>query len=102
LGIIQNAVFLGIIVFGERQCLGYAGVISKFAKRVSGSLPPAIYSDGNQTRDFIIVDDLIDPILLPADVASFSGVRVFDVRTAMATKIKDLVLMLIKIFNLDF
>jgi hypothetical protein len=40
--------------------------------------------------------------LLAADVASFSGVRVFDVRTAMVTKIKDLVQMLIKIFNLDF
>jgi hypothetical protein len=40
--------------------------------------------------------------LLAADVASFSGVRVFEVRTAMATKIKDLVQMLIKIFNLDF
>jgi nucleoside-diphosphate-sugar epimerase len=57
-----------IFVFGEGESFGYAGVITKFPKRVSGSLEPAIYGEGNLTRNFISVDDLIDPILLAADV----------------------------------
>jgi UDP-glucose 4-epimerase len=111
---IQNAVSLRIFnVFGEGQSSEYAGVITKFAERLSASLPPLIYGDGNQTRDFISVDDVVSAIvlLLASDAGkdeensspSSSSPRghVFNVGTGKATKIKDLAHMMIKIFDLD-
>ncbi|PWU81584.1 MAG: hypothetical protein DLM72_06250 [Candidatus Nitrosopolaris wilkensis] len=64
---IQNAVSIRIVnVFGEG---GYAGVITKFAERLLAGLPPVIYGNGNQTRDFIFVDDVVSAIVLSAAVA---------------------------------
>jgi len=47
-------------VFGPRQRdLGYGGVISIFARRVLSNLPPIIYGDGLQTRDYTYVEDTV-------------------------------------------
>jgi len=46
-----------------------AGVITKFAERLSARLPPIIYGNGNQTRDFIFVDDVVSAIVLSASLA---------------------------------
>ena len=46
-------------VYGPRQPLSeYAGVITKFIERVNAGLPPIIYGDGTQVRDFIHVKDV--------------------------------------------
>lgn len=44
-------------VYGPRQdpTSPYAGVIPKFIWRVSRGLPPEIYGDGEQNRDFVYV-----------------------------------------------
>ncbi|MEW5760783.1 MAG: GDP-mannose 4,6-dehydratase [Candidatus Thermoplasmatota archaeon] len=42
----------------------YSGVISKFIERVKKGLPPIIYGDGNQTRDFVNILDLVSMIEL--------------------------------------
>jgi UDP-glucose 4-epimerase len=112
-GKIQNAVSIRIFnVFGEGQSLGYAGVITKFAERLSARLPPVIYGNGNQIRDFIFVDDVVSAIvLLSADAdekkeeksSSYpsSYEHILNLGTGKALKIKDLAQMMIKIFNLD-
>lgn len=47
--------------FGPRQKDGgYGGVISIFVKRVLNGLPPIIYGDGMQTRDYTYVMDLVE------------------------------------------
>lgn len=47
-------------IFGPRQKdSGYGGVISLFTKRVLGNMPPIIYGDGEQTRDYTYVDDTV-------------------------------------------
>jgi UDP-glucose 4-epimerase len=47
--------------FGPRQKdSGYGGVIAIFIKRVLQNKPPIIYGDGNQTRDYMFVDDAIN------------------------------------------
>jgi UDP-glucose 4-epimerase len=47
-------------VYGPRQKdSGYGGAISIFARRVMQGLPPVIYGDGNQTRDYLYIPDLI-------------------------------------------
>lgn len=47
-------------VFGPRQRdIGYGGVISIFTRRVFNNIPPIIYGDGLQTRDYTYIDDAI-------------------------------------------
>lgn len=48
-------------VFGPRQKdSGYGGVISIFVKRVLNNMPPVIYGDGKQSRDYTYIDDLVN------------------------------------------
>ncbi len=46
--------------FGPRQKdSGYGGAISMFVKRVLGGMPPIIYGDGHQTRDYTYIKDIV-------------------------------------------
>ena len=56
-------------MFLEKNRVRHAGVITKFAERLSARLPPIIYGNGDQTRDFIFVDDVVSAIVLCASVA---------------------------------
>ena len=49
-------------VFGEGQNAEspYSGVITKFADAITGGSQPIIFGDGEQTRDFVHVDDVCD------------------------------------------
>ncbi|MFZ4515772.1 MAG: GDP-mannose 4,6-dehydratase [Acidimicrobiia bacterium] len=48
-------------VYGPRQDPnGEAGVISIFASKLLGRERPTIFGDGEQTRDFVYVDDVVD------------------------------------------
>jgi UDP-glucose 4-epimerase len=47
--------------FGPRQKdSGYGGVIAIFIKRVLQNKPPIIYGDGEQTRDYLYVEDAVN------------------------------------------
>jgi len=47
-------------LYGPRQRdSGYGGAISIFTKRVLNNKPPVIYGDGQQTRDYTYVDDIV-------------------------------------------
>ncbi|TVP41697.1 GDP-mannose 4,6-dehydratase [Candidatus Nitrosocosmicus arcticus] len=47
--------------YGPRQKdSGYGGVIAIFINRVLQNKPPIIYGDGNQTRDYMYVDDAVN------------------------------------------
>lgn len=46
--------------FGPRQRdLGYGGVISIFTRRVLSNMPPIIYGNGLQTRDYTYIEDTV-------------------------------------------
>ena len=55
-------------VYGPRQdpYSDYAAVIPKFINRVSENKPPVIYGDGEQTRDFTFVNDVVRANILAA------------------------------------
>ena len=55
-------------VYGPRQdpYSDYAAVIPKFINRVSENKPPVIYGDGEQTRDFTFVKDVVSANILAA------------------------------------
>jgi len=47
-------------IFGPRQRdIGYGGVISIFTRRVLNNIPPVIYGDGLQTRDYTYIEDAV-------------------------------------------
>jgi len=55
-------------VFGPRQDPhGEAGVIAIFAGKLLAGERPTIYGDGEQTRDFVFVDDVVDAFARAAD-----------------------------------
>ncbi|MBN1152071.1 MAG: SDR family NAD(P)-dependent oxidoreductase [Dehalococcoidia bacterium] len=59
-------------VYGPRQRdLGYGGVISIFTRRVLSGVPPMIYGNGLQTRDYTYVSDAVrayDAALMHGDL----------------------------------
>jgi UDP-glucose 4-epimerase len=97
-GKLRNAASLRFFnVYGEGQNLEYAGVITKFTDRLAKGLPPVIYGDGNQTRDFIFIEDVVKSITVAAN-ANVSGV--FNIGTGMETSINSLAEIMINIFGL--
>ena len=63
-------------------------VVAQYFKNLMKGEPLVIYGDGQQTRDFIYVDDLVDAILL-ADEADTPG-EVFQIASGRETSILDL------------
>lgn len=55
-------------VYGPRQDPhGEAGVVAIFAGRLLGGEPCTVFGDGEQTRDFVFVDDVVDAFARAAD-----------------------------------
>jgi UDP-glucose 4-epimerase len=58
-------------VYGPRQDPhGEAGVVAIFAGHLLGGTPCTIFGDGEQTRDFVYVDDVVDAFARAADRGS--------------------------------
>jgi nucleoside-diphosphate-sugar epimerase len=62
-------------VFGPRQDPGsqYSGVVSRFISVLLNNQQPVIYGDGEQSRDFTYIDNVIDANLRAASVTSGFG-----------------------------
>lgn len=98
---IQNAICLRFFnVYGEGQTLEYAGVITKFAERLSQGLRPIIYGDGQQTRDFVSVNDVVDAIVL-AMKSSSPAAHLFNIESGKSISINELAERMIRISGLD-
>src|SRR5258708_11195167 len=64
--------------FGPRQSIfnPYTGVIAIFCTRLLNHLPPVLYEDGEQTRDFSFVEDIARANLLAAESDKLDGLPV--------------------------
>ena len=62
-------------VYGPRQdpSSPYSGVISLFATALLEGRAPTIYGDGEQTRDFTYVADVVDGVLRASEAPGVSG-----------------------------
>jgi dTDP-L-rhamnose 4-epimerase len=69
-------------VFGPRQSLSnpYTGVIAIFLSRIKNNKPPIIYEDGQQTRDFISVHDIVRANIISMEKNSAKN-QIFNVGT---------------------
>jgi UDP-glucose 4-epimerase len=59
---LEPVIFRFFNIFGPRQdpSSPYSGVISIFSERARKGLPITVFGDGEQTRDFLYVEDLVD------------------------------------------
>jgi len=75
--------------FGPRQSIfnPYTGVIAIFCTRLLNNLPPVIYEDGEQTRDFSYVEDIARANLLAANSDELDG-KAVNVGSGRAVTIK--------------
>lgn len=75
--------------FGPRQSIfnPYTGVIAIFCTRLLNNLPPVIYEDGEQTRDFSFVEDIARANLLAATSDKLDG-KAVNVGSGRAVTIK--------------
>jgi UDP-glucose 4-epimerase len=70
--------FFNVFGPGQDPSSPYSGVITIFVERLLRGEPTVIYGDGEQTRDFIYVEDVVDAISLALEKAS-SAAPVFNV-----------------------
>jgi dTDP-L-rhamnose 4-epimerase len=76
-------------VYGPRQALSnpYTGVCAIFSSRLLNNQPPLIFEDGEQTRDFVHVNDIVQANLLALDTDR-ADYRAVNVGTGRPTSIK--------------
>ncbi|HEU4386895.1 MAG TPA: NAD-dependent epimerase/dehydratase family protein [Blastocatellia bacterium] len=74
----------------------YCGVVSKFFEAAMAGEPPRVHGDGEQTRDFTYVDDVVEATLLAAVSPKAEG-QVYNVGTGRETTINQLARTIIEI-----
>jgi len=90
-------------VFGPRQdpSSPYSGVISIFANCLQHGRQPAIYGDGEQTRDFVYVSDVVEANMRAATAPAAPGSAI-NVATGGTITINDLLQTICRIKNRPF
>lgn len=79
-------------VYGPRQDpTGEAGVIAIFASKMLGGEAPTIFGDGNQTRDYVFVDDTVHAFSLAGERGDG---RLVNIGTGLETSVNGLYRML--------
>jgi UDP-glucose 4-epimerase len=83
-------------VFGPRQdpSSPYSGVLSIFCERVLRGEGVTIHGDGQQSRDFVFVDDVAQALLLAAQMAWNPATAVFNVGRGEETTLLEVVALL--------
>ena len=80
-------------VYGPRS-KHKSSVVAKFFKRALSGEPLEVYGDGNQTRDFIYIDDLIQAIILAINTPSATSYmpwgEVFQIATHKETTVNEI------------
>jgi nucleoside-diphosphate-sugar epimerase len=79
-------------VYGPRQSPDspYAAVIPIFIREILAGRPPTIYGDGEQTRDFVFVEDAVRALLLTSERDEAVG-NIFNIGGGTSVSIHDLV-----------
>jgi UDP-glucose 4-epimerase len=78
-------------VFGPRQdpTSQYAAVVPRFIRAVADGEPVTIYGDGEQSRDFTFVDNVVSANLLAADAPEVGG-EILNVATGRSVTVNAL------------
>ncbi len=95
---LENACLRYFNVFGPRQdpTSQYSGVLSRFMLAIIKDESPVVYGDGEQTRDFTYIDNVVDETLR-ACAASGASNQVFNGGTGARITLNQVVQLLQKI-----
>lgn len=76
-------------VYGERQSLKnpYTGILSIFSNRMRKNLPINIFEDGEESRDFVHVGDIVKAIELALFSQGLTGFHTLNVGSGIATSV---------------
>jgi nucleoside-diphosphate-sugar epimerase len=94
---LENVCLRYFNIFGPRQDPDspYSGVLSRFSAAFLDSIPPVVFGDGEQTRDFTYVENAVQANILACEAPSASG-RTFNVGTGHAVSLNRVLEMLQK------
>jgi len=76
----------------------YAAALPNFYKRISKKLPPIIFGDGKQTRDFTYVEDTAEGIILADQTKNALG-ETFNIGQGKELSIEKMAKIIIKIYK---
>ncbi|MBR9680438.1 MAG: NAD(P)-dependent oxidoreductase [Candidatus Altiarchaeota archaeon] len=82
-----------ILRFSNAYGISGSGIINKFIKKIKTKESLSIWSSGNQKRDFIHIDDIIDAILLAIN----SGRGLYNISTSKNISINQLAKLILKL-----
>ncbi|KTC98204.1 NAD-dependent epimerase/dehydratase family protein [Legionella erythra] len=92
--------FFNVYGPGQQPSNPYSGVMSQFKQAILTQQNLMIYGDGLQTRDFIYVDDVVDALILAADI-DFPESTVFNICSGEAVTIESLARLMLKLTHYD-
>jgi len=95
---LENASVRYFNVFGPRQdpTSQYSGVLSRFLLALIQGQPPVVYGDGEQSRDFTYIENVVDETLRACEAPGASG-KVFNGGTGARITLNQVLQLLEKI-----
>lgn len=89
-------------VYGPGQSLKnpYTGILSIFSTQIKNGNGINIFEDGNETRDFVFIDDVVDATILGIENEEANN-EVFNVGTGIPTNVINVANGLIKNYGID-
>jgi nucleoside-diphosphate-sugar epimerase len=89
-------------VYGPRQRFdlecAYGGVITIFTNRLLKDMPPVVFGDGEQTRDFVYVEDVVEANMLALNRTNAVG-EAFNIGTSLSVSVNQVAEALKEIMN---
>lgn len=87
-------------VYGPGQSLlnPYTGILSIFSTRIKNGNSINIFEDGNETRDFVFIDDVVEATILGLEKEDADG-EVYNVGTGVATNVMTVAEMLSRFYQ---
>ena len=95
---LENVCLRYFNIFGPRQdpSSPYSGVLAKFCTAFLEGVPPVVFGDGEQSRDFTYVENAVAANLLACTAPSASG-RVFNIGTGSRVTLNQTLVLLAKL-----
>ncbi|MDR1005477.1 MAG: NAD-dependent epimerase/dehydratase family protein [Bacteroidales bacterium] len=89
-------------VYGPTQSLSnpYTGILSVFSTQIRNEHPLNIFEDGNESRDFVFIDDVTDATILAIEKKQSTG-EIFNIGTGISTSVNDVAKELIANYGIN-
>jgi dTDP-L-rhamnose 4-epimerase len=90
------------LTYGPRQSVSnpYTGICSIFSTRLLNGLPPILYEDGQQSRDFVFVKDVARANMMVMESES-ANYGIFNVGTGVSTTVATFAALLARSYGLE-